>query len=564
MYSLDQLRAAIRNAKVAGDEQAVQALSRAASQIAMQQAPDESYDPSEGGGTFRVGLGVGSVDTGLETPQWLDRTLAGTGRGISNVARHAGNLVGAVSDEDLAAAKTRDKPLMNTTAGTIGNLIGEAAVTAPLAMGATMGVAKLGAGAANALANPIVRGGFEGALQGGLMADPGDKTGGLITGGALGAALPAAFKGGKALVGGLKRTPEAQSLLNAGVDLTPGQMNPGGMLNQAEEAWQSVPGVGSVIKGARDNAQQSFQRAAIQEGAAPGTQIASGEAADMLDAAYQSFQPLYDQAKGFPVFAKIVNTSGPDIPLATAFDRAANNAGVRATDETRKSVGAWLRNQITQGVRSSDDLLAMRSAIRAEARNASAQGDAAARALLDQANDAVTKAVESQLPKQALSALKTADAKYGIYKTLEDAVARAKDMPGGFTASKLSEAVAQNSGKGMLKGAYARGGGGALRGLSSAGTATMNVRSPATGARLAAIGIPSAIGMANPAFGIPAGAAMLGMVGTQTGRKLAAGATKPQMIAQALLAAGRNRISDPTAEIMAEYLRRASVALPRE
>lgn len=136
-------------------------------------------------------------------------------------------------------------------------------------------------------------------------------------------------------------------------------------------------------------------------------------------------------------------------------------------------------------------------------------------------------------------------------------------MPGGFTASKLAESVAQGS-KGAAKGAYARGGGGLLRDLSSAGTATMNVRSPATGARLAAIGIPLAGGAVNPAIGVPVGAGMLGMIGTQTGRRFAAGMTKPQQLAQALLM--QRRVPDPAAALLAEYLQRASVAgtLPRE
>lgn len=563
MYTLDQIRAAIQNAKAAGDEQAVQALAQAASQMAMQQAPDERYDPSEGASSFRVGLGPASIDTGIKMPQTANRVLAGTGRGMSNVARHAGNLVGLVPDEQIADANQLDAALMHTTAGKVGNLIGETAATALPAAGATMGLGRMSAAAAAALKNPITRGAFEGAIQGGVMSDPGERGQGVLAGGALGAILPAAMKGGGKLVHGLKRTPEAQALLNKGVDLTPGQMNPGGMLNQAEEAWQSVPGVGAVIKGARDNAQRSFQRAAIQEGAAPGAQIASGEVADMLSAAYKSFEPLYDAAKGYPATAKIMNTAGPDVPLAQAFQRAAATQSVRADDAVRKSVAGWLRNQLTAGVRSSDDLMAMRSAIRAEARSARAASEVAAADLLGQAEDAVTSALKSQLPPQALTALATADAKYGTYKVLEDAVFRSKDMPGGFTASKLAESVAQGS-KGAAKGAYARGGGGLLRDLSSAGTATMNVRSPATGARLAAIGIPLAGGAVNPAIGVPVGAGMLGMIGTQTGRRFAAGMTKPQQLAQALLM--QRRVPDPAAALLAEYLQRASVAgtLPRE
>lgn len=565
MYTLDQIRTAIQNAKAAGDEQAVQVLATAASQLAMQQAPDEQHDPSEGASSFRVGIGPGSIDTGIQMPQGANRVLAGVGRGLSNVARHAGNIVGLVPDQQITDANQRDAALMDTTGGQVGNFIGETAAMALPTAGAATAAGRIGARAATALANPITRGAFEGAIHGGIMSDPGEKGGGTLAGGALGAMLPAAMRGGGKLIHGMKRTPEAQALLNKGVDLTPGQMNPGGMWSQLEETWQSLPLVGPAITSARDNAKNTFQHAVMKEGAAPGAQIARGEVDDMLSAVYKSFEPLYDAAKGFPASAKIMNSTGADVPLLKAFHGAAATQSVRADDAVRKSVSGWLRNQLSAGVRSSDDLISMRSAIRAEARNARRQADVAAAELLDHAEDAVTNALKSQLPKNAITALQTADSKYGTYKLIEDAVFRTKDMPGGFTASKLSESVAQAS-RGAGKGAYARGGGGPLRDLAHAGTATLNVRVPQTGARIAAIGIPAMGIAATPAVGVPIIGGMLGMTGTEAGRKFAQGMTKPQQLAQALLSQQRSKIPDPAAELFAEYLRRASVAgmLPRE
>jgi hypothetical protein len=550
-YTIEQVREAIQNARAAGDTAAAEKLSMISYRMAAEQAPVEQYDPT-------ADMGTGQ------------RVLAGIGQGMTNVGRHAANLVGLQSDEQLADAKALDAPLLATGAGKTGALIGEVAATAPLMVGGAGVVGRVGMGA-KVLSNPIARGVVEGAAQGALMADPGEKGAGAIMGGAFGGALPAAGAGLGKLAHGIKRTPEAERLLAQGVDLTPGQMNPGGIWNQMEESWQSVPLVGPVIKGARDNAQNSFQRAATQAAAAPGARIAQGPADEMLDAAYKSFAPLYDQARGFPLYPGTLRTQGGDVALATfggkpgALRRAALDRGVRADDATRKSVGQWLENQLTQlpgkgrGQVSSDDLLDLRSAIRTEARKAATKGDDAAADLLKNGERAITESLESQLPADALQALRTADSRYGIYKTLEDAVARSKDMPGGFTPSKLSEAVA-GANRGLGKGSYARGGGGPLRDLSEAGTATMNVRSPPTGQRLAAIGLPLAASGAAPGVAVPAGAALLGMVGTQTGRRAAAGQLPAQKLAQALEEAAKRGVAEPYRNVAAQYLRRASVA----
>jgi hypothetical protein len=551
VYTLEQVRQARDNAKRAGNMEAYERLSLISYRMAAEQAPVEQYDPT-------ADMGTG------------ERVLAGIGQGMMNVGRHAANLVGLQSDQQLADAKQLDAPLLATGAGKTGALIGEVAATAPLMMGGAGVVGRVGMGA-KVLSNPIARGVVEGAAQGALMADPGEKGAGAIMGGAFGGALPAAGAGLGKLAHGVKRTPEAERLLAQGVDLTPGQMNPGGILNQMEESWQSVPLVGPVIRGARENAQNSFQRAATQTAAAPGARIAQGPADEMLEAAYKSFEPLYDQAKGFPLYPGVMRQAGGDIPLASFGNRpgllvrAALDRNVRADDATRRSVGRWLDNQITQlpgkgrAQISSDDLLNLRSNIRAEARRAATQGDDAAADLLKNGERALTDTLESQLPPDALQALRTADSRYGIYKTLEDAVARSKDMPGGFTPSKLSEAVA-GANRGLGKGSYARGGGGPLRDLSEAGTATMNVRSPPTGQRLAAIGLPLAASGAAPGVAVPAGAALLGMVGTQTGRRAAAGQLPAQKLAQALEEAAKRGVAEPYRNVAAQYLRRASVA----
>lgn len=404
--------------------------------------------------------------------------------------------------------------------------------------GAGLGSSYLGGLGTSLAANPVLQ--TVGGASGGVASEVARREGAgplvqTLAGVAGGLAPSAALGAAGKLATGVTRTPEAQRLLNRGVDLTPGQLNSKGLQNQVEESLQSVGGVGPPIAAARQNARETFQRVAVQEGAAPGTQVTQADPAAMLQQAYDSFTPLYDAAKGFPASAQIVNATGPNVPLSTALSRAVRNRGILATNEQRKTVLSYLKDQLTKGVRSSDDLLDIRSSIRDKQRAAAnAQGKEEQAELLAAADDVITQALDSQLPPDALSKLRTADAKYGDYKTVERAVARAKDRGGrgDFTPNDLSEAIAQAS-RGSNAGRYARGGGGALREIAADGRAVLDARSPTTGARLLTIAGPAAgLGAIDPATGAAVvGTGVLGSLAaatTQTGRRLAAGTTSPQ------------------------------------
>lgn len=80
------------------------------------------------------------------------RVLAGIGKAFTDLGRGAGQLVGAVSREDVAEARRLDAPLMATGGGKVGEFIGKAA---PLAAAASMAPALAtvkGAGALGAAA----------------------------------------------------------------------------------------------------------------------------------------------------------------------------------------------------------------------------------------------------------------------------------------------------------------------------------------------------------------------------------------------------------------------------
>jgi hypothetical protein len=85
------------------------------------------YDPSEGGGELRPF----GIDTGLRTPQVVDRALAGIGKAFTDLGRGTGQYVGAVSRQDVADSRQRDAALMRTGSGKAGNFVGNVAATLP-------------------------------------------------------------------------------------------------------------------------------------------------------------------------------------------------------------------------------------------------------------------------------------------------------------------------------------------------------------------------------------------------------------------------------------------------
>lgn len=382
------------------------------------------------------------------------------------------------------------------------------------------------------VANPVLQGAsaLSGASAGEIARQSGAGPVGQMAANLAGSLAPGvALSAANRLASGLTRTPEAQRLLDQGVNLTPGQLNPSGRINQIEEGTQSIGFVGPAIAGGRQNARATFQRAAIQQSAAPGTTIRQADPSDMLDQAYRSYEPLYDAARGFPVRPAIVNANGPNLPLSRAFQQATSNRGILASADDRANVASFLDDQLTRPVRNSEDLLRLRSDVRARARLARQQSQPDRADLLDEADTAITRALESQLPQAPLASLRTADANYGNFKIVERAVARAKDRD--FTPNDLSEAVAQGS-RGSNLGDYARGGGGPLRQLASDARATLDARSPPTGARLLGLAPGAAALSIDPVTGLAVqGATTAGIVAgaaTQTGRRLAAGATAPQ------------------------------------
>lgn len=413
------------------------------------------------------------------------RLLAGIGQGMTNIGRQAGNLVGLKSDEALQDAAELDRDLLSTGAGRAGSVIGEIAATAP--------VGGLAAGAARGLgARALTAGLTEGAVQGGLTAGPGERLRGAGTGAAFGAVLPGAGAALRRVATPLKSTESARKLLRADVNLTPGELNPAGKINQWEQALQSGAIGGSAIRGARDESMRDFQRAVANRALAPGASpIGRGvtDVNEMVEQAAKGFEDAYaGSIQGYNALQpSIVRTAGGDIPLKSypqtrgAFEQAArqNYPGRHVTPTMRRDLNRSLQDQLgalpKSGPVTGEQLQRLRSSVRSMARDTDVGGE---RAILRGASESVTDVLRSQMQPDDFARLQKIDAAYPEFKILEDVTRRGGDQPGGWTPAQLSQAVRSATDLGD----YAQGGG-RLRDLSKAGREVFEQRSLPTGER---------------------------------------------------------------------------------
>lgn len=376
--------------------------------------------------------------------------------------------------------------------------------------------------------------------------DVGGAAADTAKGAAIGAGTNAAMTGVgaavKAGINGVVKLDPANAFLRAmGVrNLTLGQAAPKSWFNSIEQASESLPIVGDVIKGQRQAGRQSWQNAVLNEARAPGAPVAQGaNPADTLSKVADTFDAAYKPIADLPAEAAIsapgrFKASGAKLPLSASFQEAAADPSVRATDDVRSSVASFLDNAHSELATTAQsrplnagDLISVRSKIRSEIRNelAGAQPDYAAARLLKNAEDKVSQSLQEQLPPDAAQALQATDAQYSKLMRVTDAVRRAGDQPGGFTPAQLSAAVKS----GAEKNSYAQGGGGSLRALASAGRTTLDQTSPPTGQRLLTLGLGTAA--------LPVTAGLAVGATTDIGKRLLTGMTAPQVVGQKLLSA---------------------------
>ncbi|MGH9641229.1 MAG: hypothetical protein ACRD3Q_02260 [Terriglobales bacterium] len=494
-------------------------------------------------------LHVGPWTTSVPIPHWLDNGLAGGGGRVVQLGQWAGQPFGMQPDP-LTAATASD--VQNTTAGKVGSGLTDVALTAPIGGAATAGLARLGGIGARIAGSTLGNAAVQGAVQGALTSQPGDRLQGAALGAVLSPVLPAIAGAAGKVATGLTRTPEAQALLDRGMQLTPGQMNPTGkVVNRLEQAFTHLPLVGGQIANARAAGPVQYARSMLEDALAPGAQLASTshDFNDLVAEGQRGFDQAYDQTLrstvpggGFQMAPKILNTTGPDVPLNNAFTALANKPRLGLTATQRSSMGQQLQDQLNEtiavakrgGGLQADDLQALRSAIRDTARDVSPVDNAsrAQKQFWNEAQQTVTQALESQLPAATSQALQDIDQQYGKFSIVKAAAKSAKDQPGGPTPAQFSTAISQATNPS----AYATGGGW-NRNLSKAAREVFQSTIPHTGATGAGVVAPvmhsiegagaALLGAHNPLAlaGIGAGLGAVGGAYSRPGLRALAGQT---------------------------------------
>ncbi|MGC4028928.1 MAG: hypothetical protein QM696_08655 [Steroidobacteraceae bacterium] len=300
-----------RKYRVTGNGTQEEALAHFQEQWQAQQAPvtklppantEPAADPSAGGGT----LSFGPWDTGVRTPQWLDRNLSGAGkffvdssRGVRQLGAQAldafdpsKDLSGLITGQDnsragriqaeIDEAKRLDAPLMRTTAGKVGNIIGGMAVGAPAMFipgaqglvgasltGAGLGFVQPTASGESRTANTLF-GGAGGALGYGVSRGIGALARRTLPGssGSAGASAP----GSAGLNAAQRRALEGGR--NLGMRVTPGQATGSRVLQQLEANLESQPMTSGPFNAIKSGNQTNMNRVFAK---------ALGESSDVVD-----------------------------------------------------------------------------------------------------------------------------------------------------------------------------------------------------------------------------------------------------------------------------------------
>lgn len=529
---LDHIKQEIRAAARAGNAEAVRPLltefrEKMKSAERSRSNAAEQYSATEGmSGIEKFGTGMAS--------------------GLVNVGRRAGQILTpksyeeklGVSDKDIQNQSETDAALAGTLPGGVGRFVTEAALTAPVGGAAGTAVRGLGNAARLARTGRVAGLAAEGAVGGELTA------GNAGEGAAWNLGIAGGLGAAKRLAQGSKNiTPEARRLTDAGVDLTPGQMNPRGAVAQLEQGAERLPVVGAYVQDARRKLVPSATRKLFEKEL--GTAVpADAGFDDMLRSTNTKLSGMYDNVRAQAGDVKV----GGGNQLQQEWSQAVNSPSLLVSPEARQASGRWLAGQLDalkargNGV-SAEDLLEIRSRIRTEVRKAhkSGQGAALERAeVLELAEDAITTQVNNALPPQAQKLLQETDALYAKYKPLEQAGFQSAARAGGEpTVGQLVGALKQQAGQSRWAG---RGGGRNQQFLEDVRDAAETTLRP-TGASLPA----------TAASGLLLPLTSLGM--TKTGKKLYSGRTAPQRGAQKAIKAAQQT---PGVRALVEILRRGS------
>ena len=295
MPTKQQLESALVNADNAGDVEGARALANALKRGDFTQEQAE-VSPAEGFKTnLQFATPFGTVDTGLELPESVSKTLAGVGSSFEDTLLGAKQILssGERSKELEAEAEQKraiDAPLMDTAAGAAGSFIGDVAQTAvvPFA-GGVRGAALLGGAFAGT--RPVAEGESR-AVNTGV---------GFVLGGATQKALNKIGKGIKKIakpktIDGIEAR-NIQEAVDAGINLDAAQQTGSKTLQRAKSQLSKLPGFADAEAAKFGKQQKQFNRRVLSQAGIKGD-TASEEVIDgAFDTLGKKFNDLASKTK---------------------------------------------------------------------------------------------------------------------------------------------------------------------------------------------------------------------------------------------------------------------------
>lgn len=430
MPSLDELQKALINADAAGDAEAASVFAQEISRInglleqnkAQLSAEEAKINPTEG-------------------MSGMQKFLAGVGKGMVDVGRGAGQMLGLVSQQEIDQAKARDAALMKTGAGIAGNVVGNMATIAPLML----------VPGANTVAGAGAVGAVSGALQ--PTASNEDRVKNMLAGGIGGAVGQGAVNFlGKALKPEVAKN--VQTILDAKITPTPGQIK-GGWIGKIESAAESIPWVGEGITNAKTRAIHQFNKAALDKalepiGASTTTIGHEGivQARKAVEAAYDTAIELVPRVDFGDDTAKVLVAAGQEAP-ESFFGAIAKikEMGKTLKPDYRKQLNNLidenlLKKMTPEKTMSGEAAMTAKNEFARMARefrkgNVSFDDRQIASAL-DAVKEEILGAVQRMEPT-AKEVIKKADAAHALLMRVEDAATKGVD--GIFTPAQLGQSV---------------------------------------------------------------------------------------------------------------------------
>lgn len=354
MATIAELEKALINADKAGDADAAKVLAgeilrlRSSSTVS---EPEKQLDPTEGmSGT--------------------DKFFAGAGKAFYDIGRGAGTLVtdiapsaakyGFATRADVDEAKKRDAALMNTGAGIAGNITGNIAAYAPLAL--IPGAATVGGGAAIGAATGLTQ----------SVGTDDSRLKNVAIGGVAGGAVPAAIRTAKALRAGL--------------------------VDPFTEAGRNKIAGGVINRAAADPAAVS-QRLQTVQGSTPGFMPTVGQAADDAGVASLERTMRAIDPKGFDAVDKAQRGALVDALRGVAKTPEARAAAIKAREAAVEPLYGAAKKAVVTGDDQLNELLQRPSMITAQERAARIAAERGEKFALSQAAPEQTVFVGGQSVK---------------------------------------------------------------------------------------------------------------------------------------------------------------------